>query len=127
MKYGNRPLWKKVMSSPVVLLVLLIVCVFLAKATRNLHIKAQTSEARLAQVHMELAKLENRETELSEKVAKLSTSEGLETEIRSKYRAVKEGESLAVIIDDDRISATNTASSTSSEGWFKRLLHKVGL
>jgi cell division protein FtsB len=127
MKYGNQAPWKRYLASPVALIFLLLVLFVLARATFRLTAKADSGEARLAQAQAEYQKLEQRKADLSIKVEKLSTTEGLESEIRAKYRAVKDGESVAVIIDDEHITAALTASSTPQLGFFRRILRKLGL
>lgn len=125
MKYGNRSVWQKIIRSPLALFIALMVCVILAKATWSIHQKASLSATRLEQAQAQMAKLEARRTELSAKVDALSTPEGVEAEIRSKYRAVKAGESVAVIVDDQKL-ATSTATS-SPASWWGSILRMFGL
>lgn len=126
MKYGNRAHWKRYLASPVALIFLLLVLFVLARATFRLTAKADSGEVRLAQAQAEYQKLEQRKADLSIKVEKLSTTEGLESEIRAKYRAVKDGESVAVIIDEEHSAAALNASSTVKVGFFRRVWRKLG-
>lgn len=129
MKYGNRSLLKRLVASPVALVVAAVLLAVLAKAGWNLYEKAQVSSGRLEQAQAELAKLRDREAKLSDTVGYLSTERGLENEIRSKYHAIREGESVAVIVDDSKTAAVVNASmtqATSSVGWFRRMLRVFG-
>jgi cell division protein FtsB len=127
MKSGNRTDWKRYIASPVALILLLIILVVLVRATSRLTSKAETGATRLAQAQAEYDKLEERKADLSFKVNKLSTDEGMESEIRAKYRAVKDGESVAVILDNEASLAAGTQASTTKIGFFRRILRKLGL
>jgi cell division protein FtsB len=124
MKYGNRPQWKRIVASPIALILLVIFLIVLVRATSRLTAKAESGSTRLAQAQAEYQKLEERKSDLSFKVTKLSTDEGLESEIRAKYRAVKEGESVAVIVDDEESTSTAVADSPTDVGFFHKMLRK---
>jgi cell division protein FtsB len=126
MKYGNNPGWKRFLASPVALILVLIVLVILARATMRLSAKADAGEERLTQAQAEYNKLKERQADLSFKVGKLSTDEGLESEIRAKYRAVKEGESVAVILDDEETAVAIQASTTIKVRFWRKFLGKLG-
>ena len=127
MKRVNKPVWKRILASPFMLLLLLIICIILTKATMNIKRKAVISNERLLQAHAELAKLESRKTDLDKKVSRLSTDYGIESEIRTKYRAVKDGESLAVIIEQNNVEQSSSTASTTSPkyGWFRRMFRSL--
>ena len=138
MKYGKRRLSKRIISSPLPLVVLLIAIVVLTRAAYGIHEKAAASAEKLSQAENELAKEEAHESDLKNKVSSLSTDDGIEAELRTKYRAVKDGESVAVIVDGTP-SAGGDASSTSlsasadaaameaSLPWWDKLLNFIGL
>lgn len=126
MKYGNSSIAKRIIASPISLIVGIVLLVVLVKAGFNIYGKAELSSERLAQAQAELAKLQARQTELSARVGLLSTEQGLDTEIRTKYHAVKEGESVAVIVDETKTAAATNASqtlATSSLSWWRKVLH----
>lgn len=105
----------------------IVLFVILAKAVWNIHEKASISGARLDQAQNELQKLTERQDNLSAKVTFLSTDQGFESELRAKYLAVKDGESVAVILDPE-VSTTSTSSSVViQENWFMKMLHALGL
>ncbi len=128
-------MWKKITRSPVTLIVLLIVFVFMARASTRMYLKSSLSNDRLIQAKKTIADLEAHKTVLSKKVDYLSTMRGIESEIRTKFRAAMEGESVAVIVGDapptniSEKNSKNSASSTISQielSW-RRLLQLVGL
>lgn len=131
MKYGNRSPWQRFISSPFSAIALLIVVIILARASFNIHSKVETSAAKLQQAQANLEKLKQRQQDVSQKVEYLSTDQGMEAEIRTKYHAVKEGEQVAVIVDDSQRSDNSVPASmtmaTSSPGFFGRILHWIGL
>ncbi len=51
--------------------------------------------------HKELLQVQNHATELKNNIDALSTDRGKETEIRDRYRVVKEGEQMILIVDND--------------------------
>ncbi len=127
MRYGKQNLWKVILSSPITPVILFIVLAFLAKATLSIYSKARVSQNRLVEAQAELGKLQARQADLAHKVDYLSTDQGVEAEMRTKYRAVKEGESVAVIVDNTAAAAAIQASSTPQIGWWGRLLGFFGL
>ncbi|MEK7641787.1 MAG: hypothetical protein AAB365_02215 [Patescibacteria group bacterium] len=129
MKYGNRSLAKRIIASPLTMIAAAVLVVILAKAGWNIYGKTRLTSERLGQAQAEITKLRDRQATLAARVGYLSTEQGIETEIRTKYHAVKEGESVAVIIDESKTAAVVNAEpvqATSSVGWFRKLLQKVG-
>lgn len=134
MKYGKRRR-KRFLSSPLLILGLLVVLLVLIKATWNIREKAVRSAGRLRAAEAELVKLKEHREDLERHVGYLSSEQGIEAELRTKYRAVKEGESVAVIVDDAQTAAALAASTTAraagpapqNESWWRRALHAVGL
>jgi cell division protein FtsB len=122
MKYGNRTFWHKVSSSPVVMVIVIILLAVIIRANFRIYGKVYVSNQRLQQSENEIARLQERKLELTSKVDKLSTGEGVESEIRSKYMAVKEGESIAVIIDDsEKNNYKDNMISTTTDSWYKKV------
>ena len=127
MRYGNRSGWKRFVRSPFTIIGAAIILVVLARATWSIHEKAVSTAQRLADAKAELIKLQAHGDDLSREVGYLSTDQGVEAELRTKYRAVKNGESVAVIVDDENAAAVAAASSTPAIGWWQRILQGIGL
>ena len=132
MKNGKRYNKRKWLSSPMLFIVALIFFIVLARAAFGIYKKVQISNVKLDQARRELIRLQERQADLGSQVTRLSTDEGIEAEIRTKYKGVRSGESVAVIIGDDvpvssTSNASSTAVSTASVGWFAGLLQKFGL
>jgi hypothetical protein len=71
----------------------------------------------LTREQLEFTKLKSREIELDKSVKYLKTDKGIEAEIRSKFRVVKEGESVAVIVDNNASSTTKTVDIKPPSFW----------
>ncbi len=130
MRYGNRPLWKRILKSRITLGVVLFVMILTWHGVRVIHDKAVASQVKLDEAEAQLAKLQSRHTDLSSKIAYLSTDEGKEAEVRSKYHAVKEGESVAVIVDaNEQAAVVNaaTAPTAPAKKWWQKVLDLIGL
>ncbi len=132
MKYSNKPIYERIAASPLALIAALVVLGFLTRAAWNIHAKASTSSQKLALEQTQLAKLQANQDTLSAKVAYLSTDQGVEAEMRTKFKAVKDGEQVAVIVDDKSqtaaaVEATSTPSSPPAGGWWGRVLRFFGL
>ena len=139
MNRRNRSRMKMVLSSPFMLVGVLIVFLFLARAAWGMMSKAGLSADRFDQAQAGMAKLEDSQSDLSAKVALLSTPAGVEADLREKYHAVAPGESVAVIVGQpsDSAAAADSASvsppsqasmtSTAHASWWRRFVDFIGL
>jgi cell division protein FtsB len=112
---------RKILYSPVVLILLLIITIFVIKGAWNVYEKDKLSAQNLKREKNELSKLLEREKNLAASLNYLKTDQGVENEIRTKFRAIKEGEKIAVIIDEQ----TPVTSTTTAEehGFWYNLFH----
>lgn len=117
--------WHRALSSPVAIVFLAILLAFTARAAWGIYEKDRASAERLAQAQANVAKLQGQQASLEGRIAYLSTDQGVEAELREKYRAVKDGESVAVVVDPASSSAA-AASSTPSAGWLDSFLRLFG-
>lgn len=112
---------RKILYSPIVLLILGIIAVLLLRGSLGVYNKHKISEQNLERERFELQKLISREENLVSSLDYLKTDQGVENEIRSKFRAVKEGEKVAVIIDDK--SPASSSTTTQEHGFWYNLFH----
>ncbi len=98
---------RKVLYSRTMIFFLFIIVIFLAQATWKVYKKERLTRKNLNQVADEYKKLEHRESTIKSSVDYLQTDKGVESEIRSKFRAIKPGEQVAIIINDE-VKKTNT-------------------
>lgn len=127
MKYGKPGIWRKIISSKITLIVILIVLILMARGANEMKRKNDLSASRLDTIKKDYQKLDTYKTELENRINYLSTTEGIESELRTKFRAVKEGEQIAVIIDKDAESSSsstvinNVANANDGSLWSKLL------
>ena len=114
--YNRKKGARRFIYSPLFLLILLAVLLLLGKAVWGVYNKERLSAQYLEQEQAELSRIQARETELEQSVEYLKTDKGVESEIRSKFRVVKEGESVAVIIDDEP-KVSPPATTTQPTFW----------
>lgn len=108
------------MYSPLVLGILTIILLVLLSGVWGVYNKAKLSSANLERERNELNKLTIRQQNLANSIDYLKTEQGVENEIRTKFRAVKEGEQVAVIVEDKQASVTAT---TTNKGFWSNLFH----
>jgi len=106
--------FRKILYSPLVIIPMAILFVILASGVWGVYNKSKLSSANLLREQLELAKLEDRQRNLATSIDYLKTEQGLEDEIRTKFRAVKEGERIAVIIDGDKGTTTPVVQNNNS-------------
>ena len=99
------------MSSPLVLIPMVVVLLFLAKGTWDIYQKDLDSKEELRFTEDRLARAEDREAKISGATLKLKTGSGIEGEIRDRFQMAKEGEQEIIIIDPVVASATSTISN----------------
>lgn len=92
---------RRILYSRTVIFILFLIFVFMAQATFRVYKKAKISKNNLNQVADEYDRLGAREQKIRDSVDYLQTDKGVEAEIRSKFRATKEGEQVAIIINDE--------------------------
>jgi hypothetical protein len=118
-EFNKKKTYKRYVYSPLSLILLFLILILLIKALWGLYSKERLSATLLEREQAELSRTLERKKELANAVDYLKTDRGIEAEIRSKFRVVKEGESVAVIIGDEKTNATTTSTSTPSSLWQK--------
>lgn len=121
LEFQKKKQLRKILYSPVVLLILAFIFILILRGVWSVYEKAQLSAENLEKERNELQKLAQREKNLAASLDYLKTDQGVENEIRTKFRAVKEDEYVAVIIDT-QTPTTSTATTTKGGFWY-RLFH----
>lgn len=117
----NKRKVRKIIYSYPAIIVALFILFILGRAAINAYYKEKLSSENLERVMVDYNKLNDRQALLLKSVETLETPEGIESEIRKKFRVVKKGESIVIVVDDRGSStASSTASSTEKVGvWSK--------
>lgn len=122
--------YKKILYSPISVIFLLLILLLLGKAILGAYQKERLSYENLSKDKSELQALLDRKKNLAQSVEYLKTEEGVEAEIRSKFRVAKEGESVAVIVDNDATSVPkqnlDNNNQEKSQGFWEKLLNFIG-
>jgi len=101
---------RKALYSGWTLIVLLFVIFIVGRSTLSVSQKEKETKNNLNNANEELVELEDRRELLVKEIRKLSTERGVEEEIREKFRVVKSGEEMLMLID-----GPETASSEEEE------------
>lgn len=83
------------------------------------YLKYREARALRNQYQAELESLQAKQTELNGKIGELSTERGIEAEVRNRYRVVKPGESLVIVVDEEKGSATAQVDQPNVSWWVK--------
>ena len=114
---------RKTLYSPFVLVLLFIIMIILSSGVFGVYKKSKLSKANLEREKKELEKLAMREKILASSIDYLKTDQGVEDEIRTKFRAVKDGEKVVVIIDEQSTSTPIESEQASSTSFWYNLFH----
>jgi cell division protein FtsB len=107
MDFQKKKKIKNIIHSPASILILFIIFLILIRAIFSVYQKQNISIQNLAKEKMEYEKMSQRKEKLVSNIEYLKTDDGVESEIRNKFRLVKQGESVAVIINDEASSTKN--------------------
>ena len=117
LEFQAKKRFRKVLFSKGVIIAIVILGAFMARATWNVYKKERASSANAFEAEKELNKLHDRQLLLNFEISRLSTDQGIEEEIRSKYSVIKPGENMLVIVDKD---ATSTTVIQPRETWWNK-------
>ena len=118
-EFQERRRVKRLLHSRYAIAALLIVLLVLVRAVWSAYQKYEKSKDISVRIAAEYKALEEREKTLSSSLADLGTDEGKEREIRDKFGAVKDGEKLIVLVDDQ--APKNQAAVVTEKGLWQRI------
>ncbi len=98
----KRNKFGKIAYSWPVLILLTGLIILAGKNVFEVYKNEQTSHRNKEKSEEVFASLENRNNLIVVEIETLKTEKGIEAEIRNKFRVVKEGEQLAIIINSDK-------------------------
>ncbi len=109
----------RIYSIPV-LVGFMIIIIFVIRGTYGVVMKNRESAQSVNNLKAKMATLSDREAQLKAEIARLGTSEGIDTLIKEKFSVSKEGERVAVIVDESNTSVSSSTGETKIN-WFQRL------
>jgi cell division protein FtsB len=102
---------RKILLSPLVLIPLAVILIFVVRGTWAIYLKDLGSSAELNLAEERLARLRDREANISGMIDKLSTESGVESEIRDRFQMAKDGEQEIVILDAQKTPSVGATPS----------------
>lgn len=105
------------------IVVLIVICTLLVISVVKISKKYIHAKSIRDDYQAELTQVQAHEAELRKNIDALSTDRGKETEIRDRYRVVKHGEQMILIVDNDKKVAEIPPESPKPVGIFSRIGH----
>ena len=112
--FWEKRSYRRFLYSRPMIAVVFIAVVFLGRAAFVMYGKQREAVRNAAAAAEELAAVKDREDYLTKEIARLETERGTEEEIRTKFRVVKEGEQLIVLVDPKPVEASTTPEAHRS-------------
>jgi cell division protein FtsB len=103
--------------------VLIVICTLLVISVVKISKKYMHAKSIRDDYQTELNQVESHEAELKKNINALSTDRGKETEIRDRYRVVKEGEQMILIVNNDKKEDQIPPEPPKPVGIFPRIGH----
>ena len=118
----QRQRLRRILYSWLSLGVVAVITFFLVKGAFGIITIERKSAAKVRELESESVALALRENELEDEIERLKTSEGVIEAIKDKFSVTREGEYVAIIVDE-RTRATS--SEKEAEGWLAGLWQGV--
>ena len=118
---NKRKTW---LQSPLLAVFLVLVLIWLCFVVFRVSLKYREAATLRNQYRNELTELQKKETDLNSKITNLSTERGLEAEVRNRYRVVRPGEQLVIVVDNT--SATTAETIDEKPSFWEKFLKFVG-
>ncbi len=105
------------------IVVLIVICTILAISVVKISKKYAHAKSIRDDYQAELTQVQAHDAELKKNINALSTDRGKETEIRDRYRVVKHGEQMILIVDNDKKDPNTAPEPEKSYGFFGNIGH----
>ncbi|MEI8224136.1 MAG: septum formation initiator family protein [bacterium] len=109
--------------SPVLAVFLVVVLCWGLFVVYRMYVKNREAVALRNQFQSELDTLNEKQEELADKITHLSTDRGLEAEVRNRYRVIRPGEQLVIVVDD---AAQSNKTPSVNPSWWVRIKQFLG-
>lgn len=94
------------------IVVLLFLVIIFGMNTLNMYKKYAHAKKIRDEVALELVNVQNNKEALERNIESLSTDRGKEAEVRDRYRVVKEGEQMILIVDNEDSEENHLSNET---------------
>ena len=105
---------KNKLYSKTVIVILFFLLIYFIWDVIGAYSRKKESDRILQKINSDYQALVFRSQNIKTSIDRLNTPNGVEEEIKQKFNVVKEGEKVAVIVDDNNVSATPTISPPKS-------------
>lgn len=112
--------------SPILAVFLVLLVVWGGVVVTKTYLKYREARNLRNQYQAELDALKRKQGELNTKIGELSTERGMEAELRNRYRVVKPGESLVIVVDKEQVKS-QAPIDQNQVSWWVRLRTFIGL
>jgi cell division protein FtsB len=124
-EFQDRRRTRRFLHSRYAIAILIILCLFLARATYGVYQKYEKSKDIAERMKGDLATLTARQASLQNAINDLNTEEGRDREMRERFGVVKEGEKMIVLVDDN--ASNSSPVIPLNQGWWSKFLEILGL
>jgi cell division protein FtsB len=107
------------------IVVLLIICTILIISVVKISKKYIHAKSVRNDYQTELNQVRAHEVELKKNIDALSTDRGKEAEIRDRYRVVKHGEQMILIVDNDKKESNDPIPVNETKGFWEKLKNLI--
>ncbi len=121
LEFQERKKIRRIAYSRPVLVVLVIFLIIFANAAYGMYDKFVETGVNSDITLRERSDLKAKQIELESRLEQLKTDRGIEEEIRKKFRVVKDGEGVIIVVDN-KISGENT---TITDGVFMPIFDRI--
>ncbi len=119
LEFQDKKRFRRILYSRVVFALVLMSGLFVGKATFDMYRSDNLTAEKRRIAEDELMAVRGRESLLRAQIISLKTERGVEEELREKFRVVKNGEGVIIVVDQEKKEATTTKSGFANYfKWF---------
>ncbi len=120
-EFQARKQIRRILYSPLLLVILLVALLFFSRATYSLWQKYGDAKDMISLLEKEKSVLNAKQDNLAARVSTLKTDKGVEEAIREKFKVIKEGEGVVVIVDQKEKESDTLQSKTEIPTFLERV------
>jgi len=110
LEFQDKKRFRRILYSRVTFVLVFILCVFVGRAAVSMYKSDSLTGEKRKIAEDELTAVRARENSLKAQIISLKTERGVEEELRGKFRVVKNGEGVIIVVDQEKKEATTTKS-----------------
>ena len=115
--FQRRNKLRKGLYSWINFILLVVILAVILDGVFNVYKKNRMAKKDVDQIKMVESELLDRKEKLESDIARLQTDAGIDEEIRNKFRLVKAGEEMVIVINE----TTTKSTSTEQNSWWNKM------